>query len=122
LSGGLEAWEAVDRPVSRVTVMPVQELAELLEQGKAPFIADVRSDAEWRAGHLPGAIHVEAGRLPSEDLHLPQDDLKVIHCGHSDRSTVGISILEQRRYRNLVLLKGGFNSWQAAGFGSVRDE
>jgi hydroxyacylglutathione hydrolase len=122
LTGGFEAWEANDRPVSRVPVMPAQELEELLKRGKAPVIVDVRSDTEWRAGRLPGAIHIEAGRLPSEDLPLPQDELKVIHCGHSDRSTVGISILEQRGFRNLVLLEGGFRGWQAAGFEIVKGE
>jgi hydroxyacylglutathione hydrolase len=122
LMGGFETWEGDARPVSRVPVMPVQELAERLEQGKAPIILDVRSNAEWHAGHLPNAIHIEAGRLTSDDLPLPQEDLKVIHCGHSDRSTVGISVLERRGYRNLVLLKAGFSGWQAAGFEVVREK
>jgi hydroxyacylglutathione hydrolase len=122
LMGGFEAWEAAARPVSRVPVMPAQELAERLKQGKAPVILDVRSDAEWRAGHLPKAVHVELGRLPDDNLSLPQDDLKVIHCGHSDRSIVGISILEQRGYRNLALLEGGYSNWLAAGFGVVGKE
>ena len=122
LVGGLEAWETETRPVSRLPVIPVQELAERLEQGKAPIILDVRSDAEWRAGHLPKAIHIEAGRLPDERLALPQDELKVIHCGHSERSTVGISLLERRGVRNLALLKGGFDGWQAAGFEVVSEE
>ncbi|HZD57694.1 MAG TPA: rhodanese-like domain-containing protein, partial [Anaerolineales bacterium] len=121
LAGGFEAWEAEGRPVTRLPVMPVQELAERLERGVAPLILDVRSDAEWRAGHLPEAIHVEAGRLSSEDLPLPKDDLKVVHCGHSDRSTVGISVLERRGYRNLVLLDGGFSSWLASGYEVVSE-
>ncbi len=122
LMGGFEAWEAETRMVSRLPVMPVQELAKRLEQGKAPIILDVRSDAEWRAGHLPKAIHVELGRLPDDDLSLPQDDLMVIHCGHSDRSIVGISVLEQRGYRNLALLEGGYSNWLAAGLGVVGKE
>jgi hydroxyacylglutathione hydrolase len=96
------AWEAEGLPVSKVPILPAEELARQLEQGKAPLIIDVRSDSEWRAGHLPKAIHVEAGRLPDENLSLPQGDLKVIHCGHSDRSTVGVSVLERRH--ELVLL------------------
>jgi len=121
LTGGFEAWEEENRPVSRLPAMPVQELAERLEQGKAPVIVDVRSHAEWRLGHLPQAINVELGVLPEADLPLPKDDLKIIHCGHSDRSTVGISLLERRGYRNLVLLEGGFSSWQKAGFEVVSE-
>jgi hydroxyacylglutathione hydrolase len=122
LAGGVEAWEADGHPISRIPVLPVQELAGRLGHGKAPVIVDVRSASEWRAGHLPGSIQVEIGRLPYENLPLPPDDLMVIHCGHADRSTVGISLLEQRGYRNLALLEGGYSNWQAAGFESVREE
>jgi hydroxyacylglutathione hydrolase len=122
LTGGFEAWEAESRPVARVPVMPVQELADRLKHGNAPVILDVRSDAEWVAGHLPAATHVELGRLPEGDLRLPQDDLMVVHCGHSDRSTVGISLLEQRGYRNLALLDGGYSGWLAAGLEVVAEK
>jgi hydroxyacylglutathione hydrolase len=122
LEGGMVAWEAGGFPVSKVPVMQAAELARRLEQGQAPEILAVRSDAEWRAGHLPKAIHIEAGKLPYGNLPLSRDDLKVVHCGHSDRSTVGISILERRGYRNLVLLKGGFSGWQAAGFQTLKEE
>ncbi len=121
LEGGMPAWEAEGLPVSTVRILPAEELAQQLKRGKAPPILDVRSDAEWRAGHLPKAIHVEAGRLPEADLSLPQDELKVIHCGHSERTTVGISVLERRGYRNLALLEGGYSGWHAAGYPEVQD-
>jgi hydroxyacylglutathione hydrolase len=119
--GGMPAWEAEGLPVSTVRILPAEELAQKMKQGKAPLVLDVRSDVEWRAGHLPKAIHVEAGRLPGADLPLPQDELKVIHCGHSERSTVGISVLERRGYRNLALLEGGYGGWHAAGYPEVQD-
>ena len=121
LDGGMAAWEAAGFPASRVPVLPPQELRQRLERGDAPVILDVRMDAEWRAGHLPQAIHVEAGRLPTEELPLPKDAPVVVHCGHADRSTVGISVLERRGYRNLMLLDGGFFAWQMAGYEVVRD-
>ena len=116
LQGGLPAWEAAGRPVARVPRMPVQELARRLEGVDAPAVIDVRFDSEWRAGHIPGALHIEAGQLPAVDLPLPLDHLTVVHCGHADRSTVGISLLEQRGYRNLVLLEGGMSAWNSAGY------
>ncbi len=121
LEGGMPAWEAEGLPVSTVPTLPAEELAQALDQGKAPLVLDVRFDAEWRAGHLPKAVHVEAGRLPEADLSLPQDELKVVHCGHSERSTVGISVLERRGYRNLALLEGGYSGWHAAGYPEVQD-
>jgi hydroxyacylglutathione hydrolase len=116
LGGGMAAWEAAGLPVSRVPTLSAEEVRQLLERGEAPVVLDVRFDAEWRAGHIPQAIHVEAGRLPTGDLPLPKDGPVVVHCGHANRSTVSISVLERRGYRNLMLLDGGFSAWKAARY------
>ena len=116
LEGGLPAWEAAGLPVAQVPRMPVEELARRLETGDAPAVIDVRFESEWRAGHIPGAVHIEAGRLPAAELPLPEGRLAVVHCGHADRSTVGISVLERRGYRNLALLEGGMGAWSSAGY------
>jgi hydroxyacylglutathione hydrolase len=121
LAGGFDAWEADSRPVARVSSMPAQELAGRLEKGKPPAILDVRSAAEWRSGRLPHALHIEAGRLPTEELPFSKDEQIVVHCGHADRSMVGISVLERRGYQNLVLLEGGVSGWQAAGYPVVSE-
>jgi rhodanese-related sulfurtransferase len=121
LDGGIAAWEATGLPVSRVPIMPAAELRQRLERGTAPIILDVRHEAEWRTGHLPQAIHVEAGHLPATELPLPKDGNLVVHCGHADRATVAISVLERQGYRNLILLEGGFSSWQAADYPVVQE-
>jgi hydroxyacylglutathione hydrolase len=46
----------------------------------------------------------------------------IVHCGHADRSTVGLSILERWGYRDLMLLEGGYSGWQAAGYPIVSDD
>jgi len=111
---------AMEELVMQVPVMPVEELHRRLERGDSPNVLDVRQDAEWVAGHIPQAIHVEGGRLPTGELPLPKDSPVVVHCGHGDRSTVGISVLERRGYRNLVLLDGGFAAWETAGYEVAR--
>jgi hydroxyacylglutathione hydrolase len=121
LEGGLPAWEAAGLPVARVPRMRVDELARRLEEVDAPAVIDVRFDSEWRAGHIPRALHIEAGRLPAVDLPFPADRLTIVHCGHADRSTVGISLLERRGYRNLVLLEGGMSAWRSAGYPVEKD-
>jgi len=121
LEDGLEAWKAAGLPVSQVLTMSAAELARQLERDNTLAVLDVRSDAEWRAGHLPRALHVEAGRLPTEAMPFSLESYVVVHCGHADRSTVGLSVLEQRGYRNLMLLDGGFGNWQAAGYPVVQN-
>jgi hydroxyacylglutathione hydrolase len=122
LDGGVAAWIAAGLPTRRVPVVPAEELRSQLERGTAPIILDVRHDDEWRVGHLPHAIHLDAGQLPMSQPTVPRDEPLIVHCGHADRSTVGISLLERWGYRNLMLLDGGFSGWQAAAYPIVRDD
>ncbi len=121
LDGGLTAWLAAGLPTQRVPVMPAEELRLQLERGAAPLVLDVRHDDEWRGGHLPRAVHLDAGRLPAYPPAMPRDERIIVHCAHADRSTVAISLLEQRGYQDLVQLEGGYSHWQAAGYPIVRD-
>ena len=122
LDGSVVAWAAAGLPTQRVPILPAEELRLQLERGTAPSILDVRHDDEWRAGHLPRAIHLDAGRLPLSQPAAPRDAPLIVHCGHADRSTVGISLLERWGYRNLMLLDGGFDAWQTAGYPIVRED
>jgi hydroxyacylglutathione hydrolase len=89
--------------------------------GSAPPVLDVRQDAEWRAGHLANAIHIEGARLREGELPLSQKAPLVVHCGHADRSTVALSLLERRGFQNLRLLFGGYSAWEKAGYPVTRE-
>jgi hydroxyacylglutathione hydrolase len=122
LDGGLVAWTAAGLPTQRVPSVSAEELRSQLEHGTAPTILDVRHDDEWRAGHLPHAIHLAAGRLPLSLPPASRDEPLIVHCGHADRSTVGLSLLERSGYQDLALLDGGYSGWQAAGYPIVRTD
>jgi hydroxyacylglutathione hydrolase len=112
----MEAWVGAGLPVARLRTISSQDLHERLKSGEAITVLDVRQDAEWAAGHIPGAIHIENGRLPYEALPLPTDRSIVVHCQHGVRSTAGASVLARRGYTNLQHVEGGFAAWEGAGF------
>lgn len=116
LDGGMGAWRAAGFPVGQMPVKSRQELLVEMEKGSAALVLDVRQDAEWRAGHIPGARHIEAGALPAVHPDLAKDAPIVVHCGHADRSTVALSLLARQGYRALALLDGGFSGWVKAGY------
>ncbi|HLF25260.1 MAG TPA: rhodanese-like domain-containing protein [Anaerolineae bacterium] len=116
LDGGLPAWEAAGLPVTRMQKISVAELRARIGDGDAPIVIDVRQDAEWQAGHIPGALHIENGRLPYDDLPLPIDRPIYLHCRVRDRSTAALSVLARRGYRDLTLVDGGFKAWKEAGY------
>jgi hydroxyacylglutathione hydrolase len=121
LEGGMPAWQAEGLPAVQVDFVTIGELHHERAEGSGPRVLDVRQDAEWRAGHLAGAQHIEGGRLPFAASTLPKDERLVVHCGHADRSTIAVSILQQRGFDRLSLLDGGFSAWQAAGYPVVQE-
>jgi hydroxyacylglutathione hydrolase len=120
LEGGMAAWETAGLPVERVRTVTPASLRRRLRTGDAPVVLDVRRDDEWRDGHIPGAFHVENGRLPMEDLPFPEDREIVVHCHTYNRSTSGLSVLARRGFRNLALLDGGFAAWEGMAYEVVR--
>lgn len=116
LDGGIEAWAKAGYEVDTVPVVSVAELHDRLGDGEAITVLDVRQDSEWQAGHIPGAIHIENGRLPYGDLHLSTDRPIAVHCAHGTRSMAGLSVLKRRGYGNLIQVRGGFSEWVEAGY------
>ena len=117
LDGGIKAWQESGLPLVSTKSVNAGQLKDWLVQKDAPSILDVRYNKEWHAGHIRGAKHVEAGTLPEVARSLLQEDRPlVVHCQRGNRSTVAISILEQKGYKNLYALEAGFQAWVQAGY------
>src|SRR5690606_33240003 len=58
LRRGMRGWAEAGLQFERIRQVSIHELREWLNNGHADDlqIVDVRSDAEWRQGHIPGAI------------------------------------------------------------------
>lgn len=115
LEGGLEAWATAGLRTEHVPLITAQELREQLNDGLVTLL-DVRQADEWRAGHIPGAVHIENGRLPTADLPFAKDQLIAVQCAGGNRSMAAISVLLRRGYHHLIQVKDGINAWQAAGY------
>lgn len=118
LDGGIEAW-AREYPVETIPSMDAKELRERLNE---VVLVDVRQKSEWDAGHIPGAIHFEGGRIAWESLPFPYDKPLAIQCASGNRSMAAISVLRRRGYRNVIQVEGGINKWRMHGFEVVRDK
>lgn len=116
LAGGMRAWEQAGLPIARLPVLTVAQVRERLERGEPLLVLDVRQDAEWTAGHIRQARHVETGALAADDPGLPRTVPIATHCGHEQRSATALSVLERHGYADLHLIEGGWSAWQAAGY------
>jgi len=104
LAGGMTAWRRAGYLEQRIELVTPRDL------GSGPII-DVRQDAEFAAGHIPGALHAELGALASA-ADLPHGRLTLI-CGHGERAMSGASILRRAGRRDLAVVEGGSQDWAA---------
>ncbi len=54
----------------KTPLMTSDDLAEAISENRSPVIVDVRSEKDFRAGHLPGAINI-----PLEELEQRKTEL-----------------------------------------------
>jgi rhodanese-related sulfurtransferase/glyoxylase-like metal-dependent hydrolase (beta-lactamase superfamily II) len=106
LDGGMAAWHADGGAVEKTGLVTAGHL-----DGRA--VLDVRQAAEYAAGHVPGAVHVELGDLPARAQDAPAG--AVVMCGHGERAMTAASLLQRAGHRGLaVLTGGGAGDWAAA--------
>jgi hydroxyacylglutathione hydrolase len=103
LEGGMDAWLAAGRPVATTELVGPEALA-----GRR--ILDIRQHAEFAAGHVPGAEHVELGSVPAVADRLDSGPT-VVMCGHGERAAGAASLLERAGHRDVAVLVGGPDDW-----------
>jgi hydroxyacylglutathione hydrolase len=100
----------VNHQLSRIPQLAPGELASM-RGDRVPVVIDVRSDIEWKAGHLPAAIHIPLGRLIERLAELPKDQPLVTQCRAGGRSSIAASVLARAGMQNVSNLAGGYNAW-----------
>jgi rhodanese-related sulfurtransferase len=90
----------------------------LLESGA--LLLDVRTSAEWDAGHAPQARHVPLDAVVAATPALPRDTDIVVVCRSGRRSQSAVAHLLDHglRAHNLT---GGMMAWTRAGLPVVTD-
>jgi len=114
LQGGVAAWQASVQPLIGFELADAQDARKHLISGAAAL--DIREANEYAEGHIDGAIHVPLGDVTKRTDLIPRDRPLVVYCGHGERSSTAISLLESAGYRALVNLDGGIGSWRSEGY------
>ena len=101
----------------RLERMPTIDAAGLAAQVEDPnlLVLDVRSETEWDAGRIPGAVHLFLGDLPEQSNGLRRDRPIVVACQGGTRSSIAASLLRARGFENVTTMPGGFAEWSRAG-------
>ena len=98
-----------------VKLMSLDELKARLEQRQEkPFtLVDVREKDEFRAGFIPGAVHIPRGHLEMQaEQKLPDKNAEiVVYCRTGNRSTRVVEFLQDSGFEKVWNLTGGIRAW-----------
>ena len=96
------------------------ELARRLRDGDV-VVLDVRPEAEYRAGHIAGAVSLPVGELTRRLRDLPEDRSVVAYCRGPYCVYADDAVRElHRRGVTAWRLEDGYPEWSRAGFPTER--
>ena len=95
------------------------EVYEIWKGGEVTFV-DARSAANYRRGHIPGAVNIPINRILPYLKMLPTDKEAplITYCGniYCPNAHQLMEVLLERGYQNVRFFPRGIKGWQALGY------
>ena len=114
-----DGWPATEQ------AMTTDELPWLsLEAGRRrPALRwiDVRTEAEFAAGHIPSAEHMPLDRIESLPARVGPDDALLLYCQRGERAVRAYHLLKGTLQGRLSLLQDGYEGWLRGGLAETAD-
>lgn len=87
-----------------------------LNQSVGAVLLDVREEAEYRRERIPQALNApESDILYAITDTLDREQALFIYCDLEDRSETVASLLQEREFQYIYVLKGGMSAWKKSG-------
>ncbi|MCW6702285.1 rhodanese-like domain-containing protein [Anaerococcus sp. NML200537] len=88
--------------------MHIKEITgdDLLKLDDSYKIIDVRSEEEYKNGHIKNSINIPLDKIMENDIDLDKSDKLVVHCRTNGRAGRALAILDYLGYKDLTLAPG----------------
>lgn len=96
---------------SHPDVVSLDDLLKKLEGNENISILDVREQAEYAFGHIPGAINIPLGELERRFDELNKEDHLHIICRTGNRSDLAAQQLTAKGFQNVKNVVPGMKDW-----------
>ena len=100
-----------------MTITP-DVLMTRLDSPQGLVILDVRSEAEYAEGHIPGALNIPYREIPDrlDELDGFKTHEIVLYCEVGVRAGIADLVLEQAGFQRTIPLQGDMRAWRQQGF------
>ncbi len=96
--------EDTGSPAVPYHVINSSQLKQMMASGEPLFIIDVRSQDEYRAGHIPGAVNITGVELGSVLSSIPRDRKIIVYCSTSQAAITNAQFLANKGFANVYAL------------------
>jgi len=100
-------------------IAPAQAVV-LIKEKKDLQLIDVRTAAEYAAGHLANAKLIPVQEFAQRLAEIDKSKPVLLYCRSGHRSGNALKILQDNGYKDAKHVEGGINAWQAAGLPATR--
>ena len=97
-------------PLEKYNLISRQDLKKNLGN-KAIQIIDVRTENEYKNGHIKGAENIVLTALEDNLDKINTEKTVVIHCQSGVRAAMAYSLLKKYGFENILNYSGGINEW-----------
>ncbi len=103
--------------------MSPDELFASIQNGTAPVVVDVRTESEYKAGHVPGALHIPfyAVWTRHSEIRGSNEESVILYCAHGPRAGVAKFGLWTMGFKHIQYLEGHMSAWKKRGLPVVKD-
>ena len=101
--------------IERVEVDTFETKLNTLENA---FLIDVRTQAEYKSGHINGATNIDFNQVENMKItfdNLDRNQPMLIYCAAGGRSSKTRVLMKEMGFKQIYELSRGISGWKAAG-------
>jgi sulfur-carrier protein adenylyltransferase/sulfurtransferase len=100
------------RDAEKVPGISAIQLHELMHNGEAIALVDVREPFEFEIAHIAKSKLIPLGTIPQQLAQVPRGGKTILYCKSGVRSAHAIDFLRSQGFDNLLNLEGGIDAWR----------
>jgi phage shock protein E len=113
----VSALSAAEPAAPKAKHVDATAAAKLLETNKEVVVLDIRTEEEFKDGHIAKAVNIDYldNSFTDKISKLDKSKTYLVHCASGGRSGKSLSKFSAQGFANIYHLDGGLSAWQTAG-------